>query len=99
MASAGSGDQSNITSSDSGHTARFGGWSPVGGNEAFVAPTLVSGPDEEPVALEDVNGGPEFGNSYIIADAVMLSLSSSLSASNVLGATGSSETRRNSRLF
>ena len=36
----------------------------------------------------------EFVNSYTVADAVTQSLSSSASALSVLGATGSSETRR-----
>ena len=83
-------------SSDSGRTARFGGGSPTG-EEAFAAPTLVSGPEEGPMALEDSTEGPEFADSYIIADAVMQSLTSSLTASNVCGANGSSEARRKSR--
>ena len=49
------------------------------------------------MALEDSTEGPEFADSYIIADAVMQSLTSSLTAYNVLGAHGSSEPRRKSR--
>ena len=50
------------------------------------------------IPLEDgdaVEGSEFTANSLIIADAVMKSLSSSLTASHVLGATGSSESRKN----
>ena len=78
-----------MASSDSGRTARFGGGSPLG-DESFAAPTLLTGPQEERMALKYVIVVPEFVESYIIVDAVMKSLASSLTASNVLRATGTS---------
>ena len=63
MASVGSGDQSNVTSSDSGHAARFGGGSPVG-DDSFAAPTMVTGPEVELQASEDAEEGPEFAQPY-----------------------------------
>ena len=90
MASAESRDQSNLTSSDSGRTARFGDGSPAG-EEAFAVPTLTEGSREENPAIEDSVEGPEFAESYVIAEAVMRSLESSLAASRVTGAAGSSE--------
>ena len=96
MVSAESRDQSNLASSDSGRTARCGDGSPAG-EEAFAAPTLIGGPRREVPAIEDSGEGPEFVESYIIADVVMKSLTSSSTASHVMGATGSSESRRKSR--
>ena len=49
------------------------------------------------MAIGGATEGPECADSYIIADAAMQSLTSSLTASNVYGANGSSETRRKSR--
>ena len=96
MASAGSADQSSCTSSDSGRTARFGGGSPTG-DKAFATLVVVSGPAEEPIAIGDTTEGLEFVDAYFVADAATQSLTSSLTASNVYGANGSSETRRKSR--
>ena len=62
MASAESRDQSNLTSSDSGRTARFGDGSPAG-EEAFAVPTLTEGSREENPAIEDSAEGPEFAES------------------------------------
>ncbi len=51
-----------------------------------------------PLTDGDAAEGSEMtANSFIIADAMMKSLSSSLATSYVLGATGSSECRRKSR--
>ena len=58
IASAKSADQSSLASSNSGRTARFGGGSRLG-DESCAAPTLVTGPQEERMALEDVTEGPE----------------------------------------
>ena len=77
MASAGSGAQSSLTSSDSVRAARFGGVSPAGDN-SFAAPTLVTGPEVELPAIGDAEKGPEFAQSYFIADAAMNSLATSL---------------------
>ena len=96
MASAESRDQSNLTSSDSGRTARFGDGSPAG-EEAFAVPTLIEGSREENPAIEDSAEGPEFAESYVIGDAVMRSLESSLAGSRATGAAGSSECRKKSR--
>ena len=69
--------QSNHASSDSGRTARFGDGSPAG-EECFAAPTLIEGAREEAdLALEDLVEGPEFAESYVIADAVMRSMAAS----------------------
>ena len=85
MAAALSGEQSNLTSSDSVHTARFGGISPAGDDHSFAAPILVTGPEVELPAIEDAEEGREFAQSYLIADAVMNSFSTSLTTSNVMG--------------
>jgi len=53
------------------------------------------GPDKKHLAIEYTQEGPEFATSFIIADAVLQSLSSRISA--ILGSTGSSETRRKYR--
>ena len=85
MASTESRDQSNLASSDSGRTARFGDGSQAG-EECFATPTLIEGAREEAKpALDDSVEGPEFAESYIIADVVMKSLESSLAASRVTG--------------
>ena len=78
-------------------TARFGGGTPACCDETFAAPTLLTMHQEAPVALEEVIEGFDFGDSYIIADAVMQSLSSSMTASIALGAAASSESRKKSR--
>ena len=93
MASAGSGEQSNMTSSDSVRTARFGGGSPVG-DDSFAAPTMVTGPEVGVQAHENADEGPAFAQSYLIADAVMNSLATSVTTSKVMGVTGSSASRK-----
>ena len=76
--------------------ARFGVGSPEG-DESFATPSLVIAETGDRIPLEagDVVGGSKFtANSFTIADAVMKSLSSGLTASHVLGA---SESRNKSR--
>ena len=80
MTSTESRDQSNLASSDSGRTTRFGDGPPV--EECFAAPTMAEGAREEASPVhEDSIEGPEFAESYIIADDIMKSLESSLAAS------------------
>ena len=96
MASAESGDCTKLTSSDSGQTARFGGGSPAG-DDSFAAPATMSGVDVELPSIEDGDDSHACADSYVIADTVMTSLASSVTASQVLGMTGSSESRKKSR--
>ncbi|MFM7986156.1 MAG: hypothetical protein ACKPKO_43275 [Candidatus Fonsibacter sp.] len=69
-------------------TARFG----VASSEnecGFAFPATVAGPDDiaEVPQAQDADEGPEFSaKSFIIADVVMQSLSSTLTASHVIGA-------------
>ncbi|MFM7978828.1 MAG: hypothetical protein ACKPKO_05885, partial [Candidatus Fonsibacter sp.] len=73
-------------------TARFG----VASSEtedAFAFPATVAGQDDidEIPQIQDADEGPEFSaSSLIIADVVMQSLNSTLTASHVVGAEGSS---------
>ena len=96
MASAEGGGRSNLTSSDSGQTARFGGGSPIG-DDSFAMPVITGDAEAELPAIEDGDGSHVFAESYMIADNVMASLTSSMTASHVLGMTGSSESRKKSR--
>ena len=84
MASAGSGDCSNLTSSDSGYIARFDEGFPIG-DESFAAPSIVSGPELELQAIEDADECPGFAEPCVIVDTVMASLASSLTASKLVG--------------
>ncbi|MFM7985381.1 MAG: hypothetical protein ACKPKO_39315, partial [Candidatus Fonsibacter sp.] len=77
-------------------TARFGITSSEA-DEVFAAPAMAigdQGEDQEGHPFHDADEGPEFASSYIIADAVMQSLSSTVTASHVLGAEGSSGSRQ-----
>ena len=100
MAFSGSGDQSlSLTSTIGRTTTRFSVESP-NGDEAMALPSLVMTGAGESFLLtdgHDVEGSEEAASSFIIVDAVMKSLSSSLTASHVHGATGSSESRGKSR--
>ena len=96
VASTQGGDRSNLTSSDSGQTARFAGGPPVG-EESFAMPVAVGEAEVELPAIEDGDDSHLFADSYLIADSVMKSLTSSVTAPQVLGLTGSSESRKKSR--
>ena len=95
-----SGDQSLSLSSTSGRTTtRFSVESP-NGDDATALPALAMTGTGEIIPLTDgdaVEGSEEVASSLITVDAVMRSLSSSLTASHVHGATGSSESRGKSR--
>ena len=96
MVSTEGGDRSNLTSSDSGQTARFGGGSPIG-EESFAMPVAVGEAEIELPAIEDGDDSHLFADSHLIAESVMKSLTSSVTASPVLGLTGSSASRMKSR--
>ena len=70
MASAEGGDRSNLTSSDSGQTARFGGGSPIG-EDSFAMPVAAGEAEIELPAIEDVGDGHLCADSYMIAENVM----------------------------
>ena len=61
MASAEGGDRFNLTSSDSGQTARFGGGSPIG-DESFAMPVTAGDAEVELPAIEDGD------DSHVFAD-------------------------------
>ena len=89
MASAGSGEQSNVSSSDSIHTARFGGGSPVG-DDSFAAPTIVTGPRVEVQPTEDADGNPVAGETQLewIPDKSIVESALKINVvANVLGST------------
>ena len=94
--SAEGGDRSNLTLSDSGQAARFGGGSPIG-DDYFAMPVVAGEAEVELPAIEDGDDSHIFADSYRIAENVMASLTSSVAASRVLGMTGSSESRKKSR--
>ena len=96
MTSTEGGDRSNLTSSDSGQTARFGGGSPIG-EDSFAMPVAAGEAEIELPAIEDGDDGHLFADSYMIVENVIASLTSSVTASHVLGMTGSSESRKKSR--
>ena len=96
MASAEGGDRSNLTSSDSGQTARFGGGSHIG-DDSFAMPVATGDAEVELPAIEDADDSHVFADSCMIAENVMASLTSSMTASHVPGLTGSSESRKKSR--
>ena len=96
MVSTEGGDRSNLTSSDSGQTARLGGGSPIG-DDSFAMPVAAGDAEIELPAIEDGEDSRIFADSYMIAENVMASLTSSMTASHVLGMTGSSESRKKSR--
>ena len=96
MASAEGGDRSNLTSSDSGQTARFGGGSPIG-DDSFAMPVVAGDAEVELPAIEDGDDSQVFADSYMIVENVIAPLTSSVTASHVLGMTGSSESRKKSR--
>ena len=100
MASSVSGDQSFSLYSTSGRTTtRFSVGSPDG-DDVVALPYLVMADTGERIALADgdaVDVSEDATSSLIIVDAVMKSLSSSLAASRVQGATGSPESRGKSR--
>jgi hypothetical protein len=73
MASAESGDRSNLTSSDSGQTARFGGGPPTG-DDSFAMPVATGDAEVELPAIEDGDDSHVFEDSYMIAENVMASL-------------------------
>jgi hypothetical protein len=96
MASTEGGDRSNLTSSDSGQTARFGGGS-TAGEESFAMPVAAGEAEIELPAIEDGDDSHIDADSYVIAESVVASLTSSVTASHVLGISGSSESRKKSR--
>ena len=96
MASTEGGDRSLLTSSDSGQTARFGGGS-TAGEESFAMPVAAGEAEIELPAIEDGDDSHIDADSYVIAESVVASLTSSVTASHVLGISGSSESRQKSR--
>ncbi|MFM7977776.1 MAG: hypothetical protein ACKPKO_00530, partial [Candidatus Fonsibacter sp.] len=107
MTSSESGELNVSSSSTAGKTvntdatARFGITS-SDTDEAFATPAMAmigdQGEAQEGHQFHDDDEGPEFASSYIIADAVMQSLSSmTMTASHILGAEGSSGSRQKSR--
>ena len=85
-----------MTSSDSGQTARFGGGSPTG-EDSFAMPVAAVEAGIELPAIEDGDDGHLFADWYMIAENDVASLTSSVTASHVLGMSGSSESRKKSR--
>ena len=69
MASGESGDRSNLTSSDSGQTARFGGGSPIG-EDSFATPATMGGAEVELSAIEDGDDSRVFADSHMIAEMI-----------------------------
>ena len=69
MASTEGGDRSNLTSSDSGQTARFGGGSPIG-EDSFAMPVAAGEAEIELPAIEDGDERHLFADSYMIAKNV-----------------------------
>ena len=102
MASSASGDQSLSLSLSSGRTTtRLSTDSPEE-QGAMAIPSLIMAEIGERIALTDgetVEASEDASIPMIIVDAVMKSLSSSLAASGVMGATGSSESRGNQGLL
>ena len=74
MVSTEGGDRSNLTSSDSGQTARLGGGSPIG-DDSFAMPVAAGDAEIELPAIEDGEDSRIFADSYMIAENVMASRS------------------------
>ena len=70
MVSTEGGDRSNLTSSDSGQTARFGGGSLVG-EESFAMPVAVGEAEIELPSIEDGDDSHIYAGSYVIAENVV----------------------------
>ena len=96
MASSASGEQSLSLSSTSGRTTtRFSVGSPDG-DDAMAFPSLIMMDTKGRLSItagDTVDASEDATSSLIIVVAVMKSLSLSLVASHVMGATGSSESR------
>ena len=100
MASSASGDQSLSLSLSSGRTINRPSSDSPEEYGAMAMPSIVMAESGERIAISDgdaVETSEDVSPSVIIVDAVMKSLTSSLAASGVMGATGSSHSRGKSR--